>query len=103
MEIDGLGKQVSPTNNRDFTIYFTVFIAVSGESNFSMDHTGLTVGGFTQPSVARGLIEYPPNVEKGLCQRFLWLLPKPKPTFFANLEKVDESFSVSIGKSCSIQ
>ncbi len=71
---------------------------MSGESNFTMDYTGLTVGGFTQPSVARGLIEYPPNVEKGLCQRFLWLLPKPNPTLFSELERVDETFSASIGE-----
>lgn len=71
---------------------------MSGESNFSMDHTGLTIGGFTQPSVARNLIEHPPNVEKGLCQRFLWLVPKPKPTFFDELETVEQTFSVSIGE-----
>ena len=29
---------------------------VSGEANFVMNHTGLTAGGFTQPSVARNLI-----------------------------------------------
>ena len=35
-----------------------------------MQHTGLTVGGFTQPIVARNILENQANVEKGLCQRF---------------------------------
>lgn len=63
-----------------------------------MDHTGLTIGGFTQPGVARGLIENPANIEKGLCQRFLWLLPKPSPTLFEELQCVDEDFSTAIGR-----
>ena len=42
-------------------------IAVSGEANFAMHHTGLTVGGFIQPSIARNLIEILSNDEKGLC------------------------------------
>ena len=46
--------------------------AVSGEANFTIHHIGLTVGGFTQPSVARNILEHQANVEKGLCQRFLW-------------------------------
>lgn len=62
-----------------------------------MDHTGLTMGGFTQPSVARGLIEHPPNVEKGLCQRFLWLAPQPTLTKFNDLQCVDRSFTAEIG------
>jgi len=33
-----------------------------------MDHTGLTIAGFTQANVAKGLIEAIPNVEKGLSQ-----------------------------------
>ena len=52
-------------------------ILVSGEANFKIDRTGLTVGGFVQPGFARGLIEHPPNIEKGLCQRFLWILIQP--------------------------
>lgn len=53
------------------------FFSVSGDANFSMKHTGLTIGGFTQPFVARNLIDVQANVEKGLCQRFLWLVPEP--------------------------
>ena len=75
---------------------------VSGDANFAMHHTGLTIGGFTQPSVARSLIEIPSNVEKGLCQRFLWVVPKPASVGFNELEKVDTDFTISIGKFSSI-
>ena len=70
---------------------------VSGEANFTMSRTGLTIGGFTQPSVARGLIESPQNVEKGLCQRFLWVAPQPSLTHFNDLRHVDQDFSAAIG------
>ena len=63
-----------------------------------MSYTGLTVGGFIQPSIARNLIEIPSNVEKGLCQRFLWLVPKPTVVSFDRLQKVDKDFTTSIGK-----
>ncbi len=71
---------------------------VSGEANFAMSHTGLTVGGFTQPTVARNLIEVQGNVEKGLCQRFLWQFPKPTTVQFSDLQKVNETFSACVGK-----
>lgn len=70
---------------------------VSGEANFSMSHTGLTVGGFMQPSVARNLIEVQANIEKGLCQRFLWLVPEPNTVAFADLQQVNSEFSTSMG------
>ena len=35
---------------------------VSGEANFSMAHTGLTVGVFTQPIVARNILQHKVNV-----------------------------------------
>ena len=75
----------------------TLSIAVSGEANFAMHHTGLTVGGFIQPSIARNLIEILSNVEKCLCQRFLWLVPQPTAVSFEKLQKVDQEFSTSIG------
>ena len=62
-----------------------------------MFRTGFTVGGFTQLAVARGLIENPSNIEKGLCQRFLWLVPSPNPVPFMELEPVDKDFCASIG------
>ena len=71
--------------------------AVSGEANFTMQHTGLTIGGFTQPSVARNLLEQPINIEKGLCQRFLWLVPKPSTVAFDDLQRVNIDFMTSIG------
>ena len=64
-----------------------------------MTHTGLTVG-FIQPAVARGLIEHPSNIEKGLCQRFLWIAPKPNPTLFDELQCIDKDFTTAIGESC---
>ena len=70
---------------------------VSGEANFTMNHTGLTIGGFIQPSIARNIIEIPSNVEKGLCQRFLWLVPKPTTVPFEKLQRVDEDFTTSVG------
>ena len=39
---------------------------MSGDANFNMSSTRLTIGGFTQAGVARGLIEVPSNSEKGL-------------------------------------
>lgn len=72
--------------------------AVSGEANFTMEYTGLTIGGFTQANVAKGLIESIPNVEKGLSQRFHWLIPKPNPIKFADLKTMKEEFSESIGE-----
>ncbi len=66
-------------------------------------YTGLTLGGFIQPSVAWHLIEIPANIEKGLCQRFLWLVPKPSPVPFEDLQQVDREFFTSLSKlTCSI-
>lgn len=62
-----------------------------------MKQTGLTLGGFIQPSIARNLLEQPANMEKGLSQRFLWFVPKPSPVPFDELERVDQDFSASIG------
>ena len=42
--------------------------AVSGEANSDMENTALTVGDFTQPIVAKSLIELPASSEKGLTQ-----------------------------------
>ena len=37
-----------------------------------METTNLTVGGFSQPPVVRGLIDQGGSTEIGLTQRFLW-------------------------------
>ena len=73
-------------------------ILVGGEANFAMTSTQLTIGGFTQPRVARNLIEMPSNSEKGLSHRFVWIFPKPLYGKFATLEYVDKLFSSKIGK-----
>jgi len=75
-----------------------LFFLVSGDANFNMDYTGLSIGGFTQVNVARGFIESTANVEKGLIQRFHWLIPKPYPKKFKDLKKIDTSFSDSVGR-----
>ena len=75
-----------------------IFNLVSGEANFSMSLTGLTVGGFTQPTVARNLLELQPAVEKGLVQRFLWIIPKPSFSPFSSLESANGEFSDLLGK-----
>ena len=80
------------------TVHSTLFLLVSGDANFAMKCTGLTLGGFIQPSVARALIEQLPNIEKGLCQRFLWIVPEPKVVPFDQLQKVNIGFTSAISK-----
>ncbi len=63
-----------------------------------MERTCLTVGGFTQPAVARSIIDLPGNAEKGLSQRFLWLFPKPVYAAFNTLEPANQLFSDELGK-----
>ena len=62
-----------------------------------MKSTNLTIGGFTQPAVARSLIEHPASSEKGLSQRIIWMFPKPLYSDFQTLQPVDEDFSESLG------
>lgn len=62
-----------------------------------MSATRLNVGGFTQPGVARNIIEMPSNSEKGFSHRFLWL-----ELLFGKLETLTESntdFTEKIGMS----
>ena len=73
---------------------------VSGEANFQMKRTALTVGGFTQPVVAKGLIEQSQSVEKGLVQRFLWISPKPSYSSYAELQPANDKFSDYLGIYC---
>jgi len=72
--------------------------SVTGEANFCMEKTCLTVGGFSQPSVARTLIEQSTSAEVGLTQRFLWIFPRPTYSRFHTLQEVDEDFTRGIGK-----
>ena len=75
---------------------------MSGDANFHMERTALTVGGFTQPTVAKSLIELPASVEKGLTQRFLWIFPEPSFASFDSLELIDERFTEYLGKCIKI-
>ena len=75
-----------------------LYYTVTGEANFSMDCTSLTVGGFTQPAVARPLIELPSSVEKGFSSRFLWCFPKPCYATFDTLEPVNSEFTEHLGE-----
>ena len=74
-----------------------VHLIVTGDANFNMERTSLTVGGFTQPTVARQMIEQQGSTEKGLAQRFMWMFPQPLFARFNNLEPVDEKFMESLG------
>lgn len=80
-----------------FLVYSCLY-TVSGEANFAMTSTRLTVGGFTQPGVARALIEMPANAEKGLSHRFLWLFPNPLYKKLSNLGVIDQDFLRTISK-----
>lgn len=74
------------------------YTVVSGDANFFMEWTALTEGRFTQPGVARNLVELSSSIEKGLTQRFLWLFPKPSFAKFVKLEMFEERFSEYIGE-----
>lgn len=63
-----------------------------------MENTCLTVGGFSQPSVARSLIEQSTSAEVGLTQRFLWNFTKPTYSRFCTLEEVDQQFTNRISE-----
>ena len=63
-------------------IYDSVCV-VSGDANFHMERTALTVGSFTQPSVAKALIELPVSVEK---ERLGTAIPLDSPsTLFCDI------------------
>ena len=66
-----------------------------------METTSLTTGGFSQPSVARSIIEQPGSAEIGLSQRFLWLFPRPSYARFHSLEEVDKTFTQTVGMLCA--
>ena len=57
-----------------------------------MDISSLTVRGFTEPRVARVLIDIPANTEKGLPQHFLWMCPKPMYGKFSSLGELPMDF-----------
>ena len=61
-----------------------------------MESTCLTVGGFSQPSVARMLIEQNESAEIGLSQRFLWLFPEPSFLRFKSLEEFTDNIGTCL-------
>lgn len=67
-----------------------------------MNNTNLTVGGFTQPAIARNLIEIPSNSEKGLSHCFIWLFPNPLYQEFSQLGKANQTFIQRLGEACVI-
>ena len=75
---------------------------VTGDANFSMENTVLTVGGFTQSSVARNLWDQQASIEKVLPERFLCLIPQPYFSAFDLLEPIDEAFYDSLGVFMSV-
>ena len=87
--------------------YLQYVHTLRGDANFVMTSTMLTVGGFTQPTVARSMIEQPSNSEKGLSSRFLWFFPNVLYGTFDDLGEVDQDFIdkismlfLNISKSC---
>ncbi|XP_065911094.1 uncharacterized protein [Dysidea avara] len=68
----------------------------TGDANFTMESTSLTVGGFSQPSIARSVIEQCGSAEIGLAQRFLWLFPQPVYSRFETLQPVKKEFTESL-------
>ena len=71
---------------------------MSRDANSDRILAGLTLSGFSHPSVARNLLEQHASVEKGTCQRVLWFVPKPNLVPFDELEEVSLEFSTTIGK-----
>lgn len=62
-----------------------------------MASTSLTLAGFTQPPVARSVIESAANFEKGLPQRFIWLFPKGTYEYLDKLEPINAAFTSALG------
>jgi len=67
-----------------------------------MMKTGLTMGGFTQPSVANSLVESPQAIEMGMVLRFLWIFPKPIYSKFTKLQRTNQSFVEYLSKFLTI-
>lgn len=63
-----------------------------------MERTALMVGGFTQPSLAKRLIQFPASIEEVLHRGFLWLFPKSSFSMLESLETVDERFCCYLGE-----
>ncbi len=73
--------------------------AVTRDANFAMDSTWLTVGGFSQPPLAHGLLEQSGSTKIRLSQRFLWMFPWSR---FNTLEGVDKHFTDGLSKETQL-
>lgn len=95
------GKKCTPTYISllcSYTPHSYVTMYVHLEANFMMNSTNLTVGGFTQPAIARNLIEIPSNSDKGLSHRFIWVFPNPLYQEFSKLRKANQTFIQELGE-----
>jgi len=93
-------SQNSPWVDDIVILYFIILLfifTVNGDANFDMDSTSLTLAGFTQPAVARNLIESHSNYEKGLPQRFMWMFPKTTYAYLETLQPIDAVFTSALG------
>ncbi len=70
------------------------YCSVTGNVNFEMDRTPLSIGGFTQLGVARNIIiiEQRNGDERGFSQHFLWMFPKPTFAKFDSLKQLLRKF-----------
>ena len=81
----------SKTPNIPHKAFFSSFYyyydgPVSGNANFNMPRTCLTLCGMTQPTTAFRLIVDKNNFSKGLASRFLWIFPRPVFSNFSSLQ-----------------
>ena len=63
-----------------------------------MERTSLAIGGFTQPGVARSIIEPHIGGERGFSQRFLWVFPKPVFGHLNTLSDDEQETCQSLGE-----
>ena len=63
--------KVAATKHMTATNFVHCVVTVSGEANFAIEHTGLTVRGVMQPVVAQNIVQTQANVDKGLWQAIL--------------------------------
>ena len=71
--------------------------SVTGDANYSMETTNLTIVGSSQPVVSRTLIEHSGSTEVGLAQRIFWIFPQPSYAKISSLEAVQRDFIDIIG------
>jgi len=68
---------------------YSILHVVSGDADFAMS---ITIGGFTQPAVARSIIEAPTNMDRGFSHRFLWFFLPIQYASFSSLSEIERTF-----------